>query len=183
MSDVVLEFCQRNRLPYIESSVVEAVFNHCGRADGQKLIEGAVKYLQWLLAAEYGLETFLVSGGDAEVVRKHYNEFVDMLQKAPEKQKPEAIVNGSAPKKRMAATEKAGVCSPTAQMVQKYVDKLKPKTPFSALDVVKANKGPGKNRLYPHIVTRALNQFVKEGTLELFLAGNGKGFPALYRGV
>lgn len=46
------EFCQRNRLPYLESSVVRYITRH-GRKNGRQDIEKAIHCLEMLLEIEY----------------------------------------------------------------------------------------------------------------------------------
>jgi len=46
------EFCQRNRLPYLESCVVRYISRH-GQKNGRQDIEKAIHCLELLLAIEY----------------------------------------------------------------------------------------------------------------------------------
>jgi hypothetical protein len=46
------EFCQRNRLPYLESCVVRYITRH-GRKNGRQDIEKAIHCLEMLLDLEY----------------------------------------------------------------------------------------------------------------------------------
>ena len=47
-----VEFCQKNRLPYIESNVIKYVCRH-GSKNGKEDIKKAIHYLELLLELEY----------------------------------------------------------------------------------------------------------------------------------